>query len=117
MRSYITAAISAAAAKATQTTEFLKVDNLEFTFAGKDVFLSGANQAWINYGYDFGNDQSQSERCGLQDYINAVSDAGGNSIRMWVFVEGESIPAFDDDGYVTGTDSKDSLISDLKTYI
>ena len=36
---------------------------------------------------------------------------------MWVFVEGESIPAFDDNGFVTGTDSKNSLVNDLKNYI
>lgn len=38
---------------------------------------------------------------------------GGNSIRYWLFVEGDSIPAWDENGYVIGTDYADSLISGL----
>ena len=36
-----------------------------FTFRGEPVFLSGANQAWVNYGSDFGNTQTRATRCSL----------------------------------------------------
>jgi mannan endo-1,4-beta-mannosidase len=73
-------------------TDFLKVEGDHFTLRGSQVFLSGGNQAWIDYGNDFGNGQSYSKRCDLQKYIKDTADAGGNSIRIWLFTEGQSIP-------------------------
>ena len=62
---------------------FLKATASGFSYAGKDVFLSGANLAWINYGNDFGNDQSNAIKCKLESYVRNVSKSGGNSIRVW----------------------------------
>ena len=40
----------------------------------------------------------------------AVHAAGGNSLRVWLFVEGASIPAFDArTGMVVGTDAAANL--------
>ena len=36
---------------------------------------------------------------------------------IWVHVEGETSPLFNSDGYVTATDSSNTLISDLQQYI
>jgi len=38
-------------------------------------------------------------------------------MRIWLFVEGQSIPEFDQNGYVVASDSKDTLLEDLKTYL
>lgn len=62
---------------------FLKASDSGFSYDGKDVFLSGANLAWVNYGNDFGNDQSNAIKCKLESYVRNVSKSGGNSIRVW----------------------------------
>merc|ERR1711907_696469 len=100
-------------------TSFLTVDKSTNTFSyqGKRVFLSGANQPWIDYGNDFGNNQTNGKICSLQQYIANLTKAGGNSMRIWLFIEGDSIPAFDKDGMVTGTDGTGSLIQELRTYL
>lgn len=38
-------------------------------------------------------------------------------MRMWVFVEGQSIPMFDSNGSVVAGDSKGTLLEDLRTYL
>eukprot|EP00750_Incisomonas_marina_P027972 INCI6308.1.p1 GENE.INCI6308.1~~INCI6308.1.p1 ORF type:complete len:339 (-),score=49.69 INCI6308.1:810-1826(-) len=95
---------------------FLEVDGKSLSFRGQDVFLSGANQPWVSYGNDFGNNQPNGIRCSLQDSVANVSAAGGNSIRMWLFVEGANIPSFDSSGHCNGTDGTNTLISDLRHY-
>jgi mannan endo-1,4-beta-mannosidase len=95
---------------------FLKVDTTSLTFRGNEIFLSGANQPWIQYGDDFGNNQSNGIHCELQQYIHNVSKAGGNSIRIWLFVEGTNIPAFDTSGHCIGTDGTNTLSRDLQQY-
>jgi mannan endo-1,4-beta-mannosidase len=95
----------------------VSADKTGFEFKGKKVFLSGANQPWINYGNDFGNAQPNGQVCDLQSYVKNVSAAGGNSLRMWLFVEGDSIPMFDPTGHVTGTDSANTLAEELKVYL
>ena len=98
-------------------TSFLGISGSGFTFDSNPVFLSGANQAWINYGSDFGNNQTNGAACALQDYLRNVSSAGGNSIRIWIFIEGQSIPAFDNQGRVTATDAAGSLVEDVRKYL
>jgi hypothetical protein len=95
---------------------FLAVNGTSLKFRGQEVFLSGANQPWVNYGSDFGNNQSNAVRCDLQESIKNVSAAGGNSIRMWLFVEGSAIPAFDESGMCVGTDRTNTLTDDLRQY-
>jgi mannan endo-1,4-beta-mannosidase len=100
-------------------TDFLKVDKASntFTFAGKRVFLSGGNQPWIDYGNDFGNNQSNGKVCALRNYISNLTKSGGNTMRMWLFIEGDAIPAWDNStGMVTGTDAAGSLIDELRSY-
>ena len=38
---------------------------------------------------------------------------GGNSMRFWLHPEGEMIPVFDQNGYITGMDQSGSLIREL----
>ena len=97
--------------------EFLRVNGTNLQYQGKRVFLSGANQAWVNYGCDFGNDQTVEHFEALKGFIDLVARSGGNSIRMWLFTEGDCIPAWEDDGMVTSTDAADSLTEDLRRYL
>ena len=97
---------------------FLAVDKATktFTLGGKRVFLSGANQPWINYGDDFGNNQTNGKICALRSYVANLTKAGGNSMRIWLFIEGDSIPEFDSSGSVTATDGAGTLIDELRSY-
>jgi hypothetical protein len=36
-------------------------------YNGSEVFLNGINQAWIDYGNDFGNSQPNSKYCSLRE--------------------------------------------------
>ena len=56
----------------TATTPFLVVNSSSTTglsYNNRDVFLSGANLAWIDYGADFGNNQSASKACKLPSLV------------------------------------------------
>jgi len=93
---------------------FLSVNGTSLSFDGKAVFLSGANMPWINYGNDFGNNQTNGHHCQLEQFVHNVSAAGGNSLRVWLFVEGDSIPQFGADGSVVATDPAGTLIPELQ---
>ena len=52
--------------------------------------------------------------CYHQEYLTDIKESGGNSIRVWLFVEGDAIPLWDEGtGLVVGTDSADTLIDEL----
>ena len=73
--------------------------------------------AWIDYGRDFGLNQSNAKACALQEYVHKMSSSGGNSMRIWLFVEGQSVPQFSTSGMVLNTDAAGSMISDLRTFL
>ena len=74
---------------------------------------AGANQPWLHYGSDFGNNRpSEVDFCTLKnDYLLPVQRAGGHTLRFWLFVEGSGgIPSWSADGSrVNGTDAAGSL--------
>ncbi|KAK7466635.1 hypothetical protein BaRGS_00037292 [Batillaria attramentaria] len=80
-------------------------------------FLSGANSAWVAYGYDFGNHQYQQRRAVYLSMLDVVSQAGGNSMRTWVHIHGATSPKFNSSGHVTGLDNDGSFLSDFKRYL
>lgn len=88
-----------------------------FELNGEQVFLNGANQPWDRYSNDFGNNQPTSVFCDLNETLVNINNAAGNSIRMWLFCEGQNIPEFDSNGNVIGTDKADTLIKDLTLYL
>jgi len=92
----------------------LSVQGKVFKYHGDTVFLSGGNLPWIYYGYDFGENQWQSRKSKIEEQIRMLSQAGGNSIRVWIHIQGETTPHFSSQGYVTGPDSKGSLLNDIK---
>eukprot|EP01084_Bolivina_argentea_P208473 355418_1 len=84
-------------------TEFLTIDKATKTFKynGNTVFLSGANQPWDQYGNDFGNNQANGVFCNLNYTLANLTANSGNSVREWLFVGGDAIPAFNKNGEVT----------------
>ncbi|XP_069195560.1 mannan endo-1,4-beta-mannosidase [Procambarus clarkii] len=88
----------------------LATSGSDLTYGGQKVFLNGVNIAWNNYGYDFGNGGYDGT---LETWVREIGGAGGNSIRVWVHVEGYSTPAFDSDGYVTSCDTSGQFEGDV----
>lgn len=58
----------------------LEIQGHHFHIDGTRVFLSGINQAWVQYGYDFGNDQYRQRKATYEDTLDKVREAGGNSV-------------------------------------
>lgn len=83
-------------------------------YNGEKVFLNGANYAWNNYGYDFGNGGYTDT---LDQWMKEIGDAGGNSVRIWVHVEGYSTPNFDADGYTISCDKTGEFESDVLRFL
>ncbi|NP_001298233.1 mannan endo-1,4-beta-mannosidase-like precursor [Biomphalaria glabrata] len=92
----------------------LAVSGNQFTYNGQRIFLSGGNLPWIQYAYDFGDHQWDSRKGTFENQLTQLKNAGGNSIRLWVHIQGESTPAFDGNGYVTAPDHQGTLINDFK---
>lgn len=88
-----------------------------FTLDASPAFLNGVNQAWVYFGFDFGGGQGQRTLGQYNATIDAVAQAGGNSMRVWVHCDGASTPVFDSTGKVTATDSTGTLISDLASLL
>ncbi|ANQ52741.2 T9SS type A sorting domain-containing protein [Flammeovirga sp. MY04] len=74
------------------------------------VFLSGGNLAWYNFANDFGEKTTN-----LDYFEQAISDfasRGGNSMRLWVHINGANNPELDANGYTSGLEP--SMIQDLR---
>ncbi|XP_045603001.1 mannan endo-1,4-beta-mannosidase [Procambarus clarkii] len=92
------------------TAKRLAVSGTDLTYGGEKVFLNGANIAWNSYGYDFGNGNYNGV---LETWVQEIGNAGGNSIRIWVHVEGDSTPIYDDNGFVTACDRTGNFENDV----
>nr|XP_053639726.1 mannan endo-1,4-beta-mannosidase-like [Cherax quadricarinatus] len=92
------------------TAKRLAVSGTDLTYGGEKVFLNGANIAWNNYGYDFGNGAYDGT---LETWVHEIGSSGGNSIRVWVHVEGQNTPSFDENGFVTACDRTGDFESDV----
>ena len=95
----------------------LSVNSTTFFYNSQPLFLSGVNQAWIDYGNDFGNSQSPSKFCSLNKTLALIKSSGGNSVRIWLHIEGSYTPLFNSSSYVVDTDKSHTLISDMKAYL
>ena len=99
-------------------TNFLRVEGSKLMLGDEEVYLSGANLPWINFGNDFGNAQPNGKKCSLQDSLTFIRESGGNSIRVWLFTYGDFIPLWDEGtGFVLGTDSAGTLIEEVDRYV
>ncbi|CAG5119408.1 unnamed protein product [Candidula unifasciata] len=94
--------------------ERLKISGDHFTYKGEKVFLSGGNLPWISYAYDFGNGQWAGVKSRAEEQIKLLSEAGGNSLRLWIHIQGETSPNYDSNGNVIGLDAKGTFLDDFK---
>ncbi|XP_057369994.1 mannan endo-1,4-beta-mannosidase-like [Daphnia carinata] len=96
----------------------LSVSGNKLIFNGKTVFLSGVNFAWNSYGYDFGNGQyASNSKTTFEQWLKEVATYGGNSVRVWLHVEGDNTPSYDANGYITAPDRTGTLIPDMKLFL
>lgn len=82
---------------------------------GEKVFLSGVNQAWYTYGADFGKSFYNKSKPHLLHTLDAIHKSGGNSIRIWLHVDGQNTPLFDSSGLVIGLDG--NMSHDLSDFL
>ncbi|XP_052769396.1 mannan endo-1,4-beta-mannosidase-like [Mya arenaria] len=95
----------------------LSVSGSHFVKDGQRVFLSGTNLAWVHYGSDFGNHHYTGVRGQMEHFLAQIQAAGGNSIRIWLHIEGDTTPHFTSDGHVDKPDAGGTLISDLHSFL
>jgi len=81
-------------------------------YNGQDLFLCGANLAWVRFANDIGPGQPD-----LLTFAEAFSDVhghGGNAMRLWLHTTGENTPEFSGSDVVgPGKDA----ITDLKAIL
>jgi len=60
--------------------EFLRIEGNHFYFGDQQIFLSGVNIAWKDYGNDFGNAGYTKQGPVLEEWIREIKEAGGNTL-------------------------------------
>lgn len=83
-------------------------DRIEYN--NQQLFLNGANIAWVNFASDIG--PGYTNFSAFEQMFQDVHDSGGNSMRFWMHTNGAISPAFDVSGYVTGPGA--GTLSDLE---
>jgi hypothetical protein len=69
-------------------------------YAGKDIFVSGINIAWVNFAADLGPNPPDLKQ--FRMIFQSVRNNGGNALRLWLNTNGTKTPAYNYNGYVTG---------------
>ncbi|KAH3776471.1 hypothetical protein DPMN_177896 [Dreissena polymorpha] len=59
------------------------------------------NLAWVNYAQDFGHNHYSGVRGKMEQILNELHASGGNSIRIWLHIEGQTTPEWTNDGHVS----------------
>lgn len=79
-------------------------------FNDQQLFLSGANLAWVNFANDLG--PAPTDFGMFADVMMQMHDKGGNALRWWLHTDGTATPEFNSLNFVVGPGSE--TISDLK---
>lgn len=69
-------------------------------YNSQQLFLNGANLAWMSFGNDVGPGPRDFTAFG--DILLQMHNHGGNSLRWWIHANGAVSPAFNDTGLVVG---------------
>jgi hypothetical protein len=83
------------------------------TYNDQELFLSGANVAWINFANDIGPGYTHLD--GFAEMFLDIHDHGGNAMRLWLHTDGTSTPEFDGEGNVIGPG--EGTINDLEAIL
>lgn len=79
-------------------------------FNNQELFLNGANFAWVNFARDIGPGFTNFDR--FEKIFQDVHANGGNAMRLWLHTTGANTPEFDATGLVIGTG--ENAIEDLR---
>jgi len=82
----------------------------QINFNNQNIFLNGANVAWVNFARDIGYSSTNFDS--FEDIFKTVHNSGGNSMRLWLHTNGVESPHFNNSGFVD--DPGTNTISDLK---
>ena len=66
----------------------------------QQLFLSGANLAWMSFANDIGPAPFDTVTFG--NTLLQMHDSGGNALRWWLHTNGTTTPQFNDPGFVIG---------------
>ncbi|MGH7495633.1 MAG: Ig-like domain-containing protein [bacterium] len=69
-------------------------------YNNQNLFLSGANLAWLNFAGDLGPGPTDFDS--FADVLLQMHDHGGNALRWWLHTNGSVTPEFDNGGFVIG---------------
>lgn len=69
-------------------------------YNGRQIFLSGANVAWVNFAGDIG--RGNTNIAAFRQMFSDLHQNGGNCMRLWLHTNGAVTPEFDSKGMVTG---------------
>ncbi len=69
-------------------------------YNSQQLFLNGANLAWVNFAADVGPGATDFAR--FEDVLLQMHDHGGNALRWWLHTRGNVSPQFNASGYVVG---------------
>jgi hypothetical protein len=82
-------------------------------YNNQQLFLSGANLAWVNFANDIG--PGQTDFNAFASKMLDMHDHGGNALRWWLHTNGTNSPQFNASNYVIGLGS--GTISDLRAVL
>ncbi len=82
-------------------------------FNGRQLFLSGANVAWVNFAADVG--PGPTDPGTFREMFDSLRAAGGNAMRLWLHTNGAATPEFNSAGLVIGPGV--DAITDVKTIL
>ena len=80
------------------------------TYNNQELFLSGANLAWMSFANDIGRGIMNFNS--FADILLQMHDHGGNALRWWLHTNGTVTPDFNEGGFVIGPG--EGTIEDLK---
>lgn len=84
--------------------------NNRISYNGQELFLSGANLAWLSFATDIGPGETNYKS--FADIMLDMHDHGGNALRWWLHTNGTVTPAFNSSNSVVGPG--EGTITDLK---
>jgi len=76
------------------------ISQARIPYAGRNIFISGMNVAWVNFSGDIG--PNPPDLAQFQTEFQTVHSNGGNVMRFWLHTNGTQTPAFNANGFVTG---------------
>ena len=80
--------------------------------AGKDLFLSGGNIAWVDFAKDIGPGETQFDL--FEEMFQEVNKYGGNTTRLWLHTDGTNTPEWEGSDVIG---PGEGAIEDLKTIL